>query len=316
MNLSELQAELRHSAAERDWQPYHTPKNLSTALMVEAAELAEIFQWMTPEESRQRTRTPGPRNASAKNYNYLIACPESGEALAIDPLDHQKCLAAARARGWEITQILNTHEHHDHTGGNAAVVAATGAKVIAHHRVGARIAGVDHGVQAGDVIKVGRTVELECMDTPGHTMCHICLCAHGERPALFSGDTLFNAGAGNCHNGGDPLALYATFVEQLARLPGHTQVYPGHDYIENNLGFTLDREPDNAAAQALLPRVQGHDPAAAPVTTLAEEKQFNTFFRLGSAGVIARLREAFPELPAQPDAQTVFVKLRELRNKW
>ena len=52
MNLAELQAELRHFAAERDWQPFHMPKNLSTALMVEAAELAEVFQWMTPEESQ------------------------------------------------------------------------------------------------------------------------------------------------------------------------------------------------------------------------------------------------------------------------
>jgi NTP pyrophosphatase (non-canonical NTP hydrolase) len=52
LNLGELQAELRHFAAERKWQPFHTPKNLSTALMVEAAELAEIFQWQTPEESR------------------------------------------------------------------------------------------------------------------------------------------------------------------------------------------------------------------------------------------------------------------------
>ena len=52
MNLGELQAELRHFAAERDWQPFHTPKNLTTALMVEAAELAEIFQWHSPEESR------------------------------------------------------------------------------------------------------------------------------------------------------------------------------------------------------------------------------------------------------------------------
>jgi NTP pyrophosphatase (non-canonical NTP hydrolase) len=51
MNLDELQADLRRFAAERDWQPFHTPKNLSTALMVEAAELAEIFQWMTPEDS-------------------------------------------------------------------------------------------------------------------------------------------------------------------------------------------------------------------------------------------------------------------------
>ena len=251
-----------------------------------------------------------------RNFNYLIACPESGEALAIDPLDHQKCLAAAKARGWQITQILNTHEHHDHTGGNAAVVAATGAKLIAHYRAAGSIEGVDRGVKAGDVIKVGRSVELECMDTPGHTLCHVCLRSHTEQPALFSGDTLFNAGAGNCHNGGDPALLYQTFVDQLTRLPDNTQVYPGHDYIENNLRFTLAREPDNTAAQALLPKIAGQDPATSAVTTLAEEKQFNTFFRLASPSVIAKLRESFPDLPDAPDAQTVFVKLRELRNTW
>jgi hydroxyacylglutathione hydrolase len=251
-----------------------------------------------------------------RNYNYLVACSETGEALAIDPLDHVKVLAAAKARGWEITQILNTHEHHDHTGGNAAVVAATGAKVIAHHAAGGRIEGMDRGVKAGDVVKVGKTVELECMDTPGHTFCHICLRAHGDRPALFSGDTLFNAGAGNCHNGGNVEALFATFVDQLAKLPDNTQVYPGHDYIENNLKFTLAREPDNAVAQQRLPSVTNHDPAAAAVTTMGEERQFNTFLRLRSPSVIAALREAFPDLPAQPDAKTVFVKLRELRNRW
>src|SRR3954452_22761190 len=89
-------------------------------------------------------------------FTTLAACPTTAEALAIDPLDHEKCLNAARVKGWRITQILNTHEHHDHTGGNAAVVAATGAKVIAHHRAGSRIAGVDRGVQAGDVVKVGK----------------------------------------------------------------------------------------------------------------------------------------------------------------
>jgi hydroxyacylglutathione hydrolase len=251
-----------------------------------------------------------------RNFNYLIACPETGEALAIDPLDHEKCLNAAKVRGWRITQLLNTHEHHDHTGGNAAVVAATGAKVIAHHNAGGRIDGVDRGVKAGDVIRVGKTVELECLDTPGHTMCHICLRSHTDVPALFSGDTLFNAGAGNCHNGGDPGALYATFADQLARLPDDTQVYPGHDYIETNLKFTLAREPDNAAARALLPGVTGHDPASSIVTTLRDEKQHNTFFRLSSPAVIARLREDFPELPEHPDARTVFLKLRELRNKW
>ncbi|MEP7056445.1 MAG: hydroxyacylglutathione hydrolase [Caldimonas sp.] len=251
-----------------------------------------------------------------RNFNYLIACPETGEALAIDPLDHGKCLAKAKANGWRITQILNTHEHHDHTGGNAAVVAATGAKVIAHARAAGRIDGVDRGVEAGDVIKVGKRVELECLDTPGHTMCHICLRSHTDQPALFSGDTLFNAGAGNCHNGGDPKALYATFAHQLATLPDDTQVYPGHDYIESNLKFTLAREPDNAAARERLAIVTGHDPAASAVATLADEKRFNTFFRLDSASVVANLRAAFPDLPENPDPQTVFLKLRELRNSW
>lgn len=251
-----------------------------------------------------------------RNFNYLIACPETGEALAIDPLDHEKCLATAKRRGWTITQILNTHEHGDHTGGNAAMVAATGAKVLAHANAGSRIPGMDRGLKAGDVIQVGRAVELEAMDTPGHTMCHVCLRSHTDQPALFCGDTLFNAGAGNCHNGGHPDELYRTFADQLARLPDDTRVYPGHDYISNNLGFTLDREPDNDRAKQLLDEVLDQDPAHAMVTTLALEKEINTFFRLHSPTVIARLREAFDDLPENPDARTVFVKLRELRNKW
>ncbi|HCE92750.1 MAG: nucleotide pyrophosphohydrolase [Burkholderiales bacterium GWA2_64_37] len=51
MDVDALQARLRAFAAERQWQPFHTPKNLAMALMVEAAELIEIFQWMTPEQS-------------------------------------------------------------------------------------------------------------------------------------------------------------------------------------------------------------------------------------------------------------------------
>lgn len=58
MDLNALQATLRQFADDRDWHQFHTPKNLATALMVEAAELAEIFQWMTPEQSLAARNNP------------------------------------------------------------------------------------------------------------------------------------------------------------------------------------------------------------------------------------------------------------------
>ncbi len=251
-----------------------------------------------------------------RNFNYLIACDETGEALAIDPLDHEKCLKAAQDQGWRITQILNTHEHRDHTGGNEPMVRKTGARILAHKNARDKIADIARGLGAGDVVKVGKTVELEALDTPGHTMSHVCLLSHTDQPALFCGDTLFNAGAGNCHNGGHPAELYKTFSEQLAKLAPATLVYPGHDYIENNLRFTLSREPDNLRAQEMLDALTGQNPDRAYVSTLEIEMQINTFFRLTSPTVIAKLREAFPDLPDRPDQRTVFLKLRELRNKW
>ena len=251
-----------------------------------------------------------------RNFNYLIVCPDTGEAMAIDPLDHEKCLAVAKNNGWTVTLVLNTHEHPDHIGGNNDMIAATGAKLLAHENAKDRIPGVDRGLAAGDVIKIGSSIELEALDTPGHTMSHVCLLSHTDRPSLICGDTLFNAGAGNCHHGGHPEELYSTFTEQLAKLPDATLVYPGHDYIANNLSFTLDREPDNEAAAKLLKEVDGQNLDRAMVSTIGMEKEINTFFRLHSPSVIARIREAFPDLPDQIDAKTVFLKLRELRNKW
>ncbi len=118
-------------------------------------------------------------NNSYRNFNYLIVCEETGVAMAVDPLDHEQCLRVAKESGYDIRTILNTHEHWDHIGGNQAIVDATGAMVLAHHK--ADIEGQSKGLKAGDAIRIGRTVELEVLDTPGHTMSHVCAVAHGEQ---------------------------------------------------------------------------------------------------------------------------------------
>ncbi|NNF17824.1 MAG: hydroxyacylglutathione hydrolase [Gammaproteobacteria bacterium] len=260
-----------------------------------------------------------PVHNSLRNYMYLIACPETLEAVAIDPLDHAVCLARGSELGWQIRGVINTHEHYDHTGGNADVIAATGATLYAHHNAADKIDNVDVGLKAGDAVQVGSSVRLISMDTPGHTFCHTCLYFEGDKeqaPALFCGDTLFNAGVGNCHNGGDPQTMYRTFADQLFLLPDHTRIYPGHDYIVNNLQFTISRESDNQAAISLLAAMQQwtHEPHF--ISNIALERSVNTFFRLDSVTMIRILQQQFPDFPPQPSAQQVFLKLRELRNSW
>ena len=238
-----------------------------------------------------------------RNFNYLVACGETGEALAVDPLDWQLCLRTARDRGWTITQILNTHEHHDHTGGNEGLRAATGAKVLAHAGAAGRIGGVDRGLARGDVIRVGRSAELECLDTPGHTMAHVCLLAHAPQPALFCGDTLFNAGAGNVHNGGNVGDLYTTFAQQLATLPDNTRVYAGHDYIENNLKFTLNREPDNQAAKAMLELETVNIQEVASNVGYEDVSFFRSVFKRATGMTPGEYREKFAKfIVRQPDS--------------
>ena len=253
-----------------------------------------------------------------RNFHYLIACPYTLEALAVDPLNAEACLRRAGELGWNIRQIFNTHEHPDHTGGNAAMVKATGAPVLAHAGAAQRIGGVTRSLKGGDVVRVGRSVELRCLDTPGHTRAHLCLYAEpaGDAPALFSGDTLFNAGAGNCIHGGDPLMLYDTFTGCLSRLPDATRVFPGHEYLLRNLDFTLDREPSNAAARETLVRCATTAPEAIPVMTLGQERQFNVFFRLDNPEVIAELRSVRSDWSSDPGPREVFLALRELRNRW
>jgi hydroxyacylglutathione hydrolase len=135
-------------------------------------------------------------------------------------------------------------------------------------------------------------------------------------PALFCGDTLFNAGVGNCHNGGNPQTMYQTFVEQIFSLQDITNIYPGHDYIVNNLEFTLSREPDNIAAQSMLTAMQQWSGEKHFISNIAMERVINTFFRLDNEQVIQNLLSQFPEMGETPNQESVFLKLRELRNTW
>lgn len=85
MNLSALQQTLRDFAAARRWQPFHTPKNLSTALMVEAAELAEIFQWMSAEESQAAAQNPAVKERIADEVaDVLLYLLQLADHCAID----------------------------------------------------------------------------------------------------------------------------------------------------------------------------------------------------------------------------------------
>ena len=133
-------------------------------------------------------------NNPLRNFNYLIGCEETREAIALDPLDGDDG-GLAEEQGYTIKYIINTHEHHDHVAGNPAVVAATGAEVIAHQNAMARIPDVDRGVVAGDVIELG-SLKLHVLFTPGHTPVHLCLLVKAEHnggiPVLLSGDTLFS----------------------------------------------------------------------------------------------------------------------------
>ena len=164
-------------------------------------------------------------------------------------------------------------------------------------------------------MKFGKSLEIEVLDTPGHTMSHICLLVRGDQNSLFCGDTLFNAGVGNCHNGGDPISLYKTFYNQLINLDKKTRIYPGHDYLKNNLEFTLSLEPENKFALELLKKAKNENFSTKYVSSLENEYNVNTFFRLKERSIINSIKALGEELPDN-SPKDIFLALRRLRNKW
>ena len=222
------------------------------------------------------------------NYVWLVHEPASGETLVVDPAVAEPVLAAAEARGWRISQIWNTHWHGDHTGGNAAIKAATGCRVTGPAAEADRIPTLDRRVGEGDTVALG-AVEARVLEVPAHTAGHIAYHLPDES-VVFVGDTLFAMGCGRLFEG-TAGQMYAN-LKRLAALPPETAVYCAHEYTLSNGRFALTVEPDNAELAARMARVEAARQAgeATVPTTIALERATNPFIRASSVEAFAERR--------------------------
>jgi hydroxyacylglutathione hydrolase len=224
------------------------------------------------------------------NYIWLVHEPDSKATMVVDPAVAEPVLAEAKARGWTITAIWNTHWHPDHTGGNAAIKEATGCTIIGPEAEAARIPTLDALVKEGDTVRLG-SVEAKVIDVPAHTAGHIAYHFASE-DAAFVGDTLFAMGCGRLFEG--TAAQMFSNMRKLEALGDDTAIYCAHEYTQSNGRFALTVEPENAAlitrmAAVDLARVRGE--ATVP-TTIALERATNPFMRAASIDELAQRRAA------------------------
>jgi hydroxyacylglutathione hydrolase len=176
---------------------------------------------------------------------YIVADIGGGVCAIIDPaFETARILQIAARAGYHVTHVINTHAHSDHTAGNAAVLGATGARLLIHrddaptlqrftNRILSRLLGgqgsppPDRLLNHGDEIRIG-SIRIAVIHTPGHTVGSISLFCNGS---VFTGDTLFVGGIGRTDLPGGSLAdLLQSIRERIYTLPEETVVWPGHDY--------------------------------------------------------------------------------------
>lgn len=224
------------------------------------------------------------------NYVWLVHEAESDETMVVDPAVAEPVLAEAKARGWTITQIWNTHWHPDHTGGNAEIKAATGCTITGPEAERERIPTLDVLVKEGDTVRLG-DAEALVIDVPAHTAGHIAY-HFADDQAAFVGDTLFAMGCGRLFEG-TAAQMYSN-MRKLEALGDATAIYCAHEYTQSNGRFALTVEPDNAAlvermAEVTVMRERGEPTVP---TSIALERATNPFMRAGSIEELAERRAA------------------------
>ncbi|MGZ5849375.1 MAG: hydroxyacylglutathione hydrolase [Methyloceanibacter sp.] len=246
--------------------------------------------------------------ARSDNYGVLVHHPETGATASIDAPDAEAVLAALHEKGWELTHILITHHHHDHTAGNEVLKRMTGCAIVGPAKEARGIPGIDIKVGEGDTVEIGN-IKGSVIETPGHTSGHVSY-YFPDDSAVFVGDTLFSIGCGKLLEG-DAKTMWAS-LEKLASLPPKTALYCGHEYTANNARFALTIEPENAALKARAKEVEALAANAEPAlpTTIAQELATNPFLRPSSPTIQKRLG-----MKGRPLAE-IFGEIRKRKDKF
>jgi len=166
-----------------------------------------------------------------ENLSYLVIDLESKDVAIVDPgWEADKIWGEVQSRQLNLVAIWLTHGHFDHVNEVPAILARKSVPVyISASELTPLIPNVPGLVkmESGYVLKLGQ-LEIDVIETPGHSPG--CVCFRVEQ-ALITGDTLFVDGCGRWDlPGGNLLNLYASFRNQLMKLPDDLTVYPGHDY--------------------------------------------------------------------------------------
>jgi NTP pyrophosphatase (non-canonical NTP hydrolase) len=107
MDLDQLKTKLREFSAARDWDQFHSPKNLAMALSAEAGELLEVFQWLTEEQSA-RLDEAAKAAASDEIADVLLYLVRIADTLGIDPLTEAQRKLAENERKYPVDKARGT----------------------------------------------------------------------------------------------------------------------------------------------------------------------------------------------------------------